>query len=74
MEKLTLKRFIFNEVISVRLIEQTNMQGTVWIVFVNTLNDNQEEDNLVYEAIELSREDAIALFNDKILIMSDLVS
>lgn len=65
MEKLTLKHFIFNEVISIRLIEQTNMQGTVWIVFVDTLIDDQEEENLVYEEQFANKESAEIVFQNK---------
>ena len=65
MEKLTLKRFIFNEVISLRLIEQSNMQGTVWIVFVDTLNDDQEEENLVCEEQFANKESAEIVFQNK---------
>lgn len=65
MEKLTLKRFIFNEVMSLRLIEQTNSQGTTYIVFVDTLNDDQEEENLVFEEQTANRDTAETVFQNK---------
>lgn len=65
MEKLTLKRFIFNEVLSLRLIEQTNSQGTIWTVFVDTLNDDQEEENLVFEKQTANRDTAETVFQNK---------
>lgn len=65
MEKLTLKRFIFNEVLSLRLIEQTNSQGTTWTVFVDTLNDDQEEENLVFEEQTANRDTAETVFQNK---------
>lgn len=65
MEKLTLKRFIFNEVLSLRLIEQTNSQGTIWTVFVDTLNDDQEEENLVFEEQTANRDTAETVFQNK---------
>lgn len=65
MEKLTLKRFIFNEVMSLRLIEQTNSQGTTWTVFVDILNDDQEEENLVFEEQTANRDTAETVFQNK---------
>lgn len=65
MEKLTLKRFIFNEVLSLRLIEQTNSQGTIWTVFVDTLNDDQEEENLVFKKQTANRDTAETVFQNK---------
>lgn len=65
MEKLTLKRFIFNEVMSLRLIEQTNSQGTIWTVFVDTLNDDQEEENLVFEEQTANKDTAETVFQNK---------
>lgn len=65
MEKLTLKRFIFNEVMSIRLIERSNVQNTTWTVFVDTLNDDEEEENLVFEEEFSSRENAEIVFQNK---------
>nr|DAD67066.1 MAG TPA: hypothetical protein [Podoviridae sp. ctBev14] len=65
MEKLTLKRFIFNEVLSLRLIEQTNSQGTIWTVFVDTLNDDQEEENVVFEEQTANKDSAETVFQNK---------
>ena len=65
MEKLTLKRFIFNEVLSLRLIEQTNSQGTTWTVFVDILNDDQEEENLVFEEQTANKDTAETVFQNK---------
>lgn len=65
MENLTLKRFIFNEVMSIRLIERSNVQNTPWTVFVDTLNDDEEEENLVFEEEFSSRENAEIVFQNK---------
>lgn len=73
MEKLTLKRFIFNEVMSLRLIEQTNSQGTIWTVFVDTLNDDQEEENLVFEEQTANRDTAETVFQNKYNCLLDLL-
>lgn len=73
MEKLTLKRFIFNEVMSLRLIEQTNSQGTTWAVFVDTLNDDQEEENLIFEEQTANRDTAETIFQNKYNCLLDLL-
>ena len=65
MEELTHRRFIFNEVISLNLIEKTNHKGTFFEVTIATLDDNQEEDKLVYEEEFPSKEGALIIFQNK---------
>lgn len=65
MDKLTLKRFIFNEVISLKLVEQTNAQATTWSIIVATLDDNQEEENLVFEEQTAYKDVAETIFQNK---------
>lgn len=65
MDKLTLRRFIFNEIFAVKLVEQTNSQATTWTVIVATLDDNQNEDNLVFEEETAYKDTAEAIFQNK---------
>ena len=65
MDKLTLKRFIFNEVMSLKLVEQTNTQTTTWVVIVATLDDNENEDNLVFEEETAYKDTAETIFQNK---------
>lgn len=65
MDKLTLKRFIFNEVMSLKLVEQTNTQTTTWVVSVTTLDNNENEDNLVFEEETAYKDTAETIFQNK---------
>lgn len=65
MEKLTLRRFIFNEVLVLKLVEQTNIQATTWAVIVATLDDNENEDNLVFEEQVANKDAAEIIFQNK---------
>ena len=65
MVKLTLKRFIFNEVMSLKLVEQTNAQTTTWVIIVATLDDNENEDNLVFEEETAYKDTAETIFQNK---------
>lgn len=65
MEKVTLRRFVFNEVLVLKLVEQTNAQATTWAVIVVTLDDNENEDNLVCEEQFITKENAEIVFQNK---------
>ena len=65
MDKLTLRRFIFNEVLVLKLVEQTNAQATAWAVIIATLDDNENEDNLVFEEQFANKESAEIVFQNK---------
>lgn len=65
MDKLTLRRFIFNEVLVLKLVEQTNTQGTMWAVIIATLDDNENEDNLVFEEQFANKSAAETIFQNK---------
>ena len=65
MEKVTLRRFVFNEVLVLKLVEQTNTQATTWAVLVVTLDDNENEDNLVCEEQFITKENAEIVFQNK---------
>ena len=65
MDKLTLRRFVFNEVLVLKLVEQTNAQATTWAVIVVTLDDNENEDNLVCEEQFITKENAEIVFQNK---------
>ena len=65
MEKVTLRRFVFNEVLVLKLVEQTNTQGTMWAVIVATLDDNENEDSLVFEERVASKGAAETIFQNK---------
>lgn len=65
MDKLTLRRFIFNEVLVLKLVEQTNVQATTWAVIVATLDDDQEEENLVFEEQVANKSAAETIFQNK---------
>lgn len=65
MEKVTLRRFVFNEVLVLKLVEQTNAQATTWAVIVVTLDDNENEDNLVCEDQFITKENAEIVFQNK---------
>jgi len=74
MEELTLRRYVYMEVMSVDLTKVSDRDGTHYEVTVNTLDDNQEEDKLVYEFKSLILQDVIEVFNTKVSLMSGLVS
>lgn len=65
MDKLTLRRFIFNEVLVLKLVEQTNAQATAWVVIIATLDDNENEDNLVFEEQFANKGAAETIFQNK---------
>lgn len=65
MDKLTLRRFIFNEVLVLKLVEQTNAQATAWAVIIATLDDNENEDNLVFEEQFANKNAAETVFQNK---------
>lgn len=65
MDKLTLRRFIFNEVLVLKLVEQTNAQATAWAVIIATLDDNENEDNLVFEEQFVNKSAAETVFQNK---------
>lgn len=65
MEKVTLRYFVFNEVLVLKLVEQTNTQGTMWAVIVATLDDNENEDSLVFEERVANKGAAETIFQNK---------
>lgn len=65
MEELTLRRFIFNEVMSVKLVEKFDAQNTKWFVIVSTLDDEEDEDNLVFEKQFADKESALTALQYK---------
>ena len=48
-----------------KLVEQTNAQATTWAVIVVTLDDNENEDNLVCEDQFITKENAEIVFQNK---------
>ena len=73
MEELTLRRFIFNEVMSVKLVEKSDAQSTKWFVIVSTLDDEEDEDNLVFEKQFADKESALTALQYKYSCLLGLV-
>lgn len=74
MKELTLRKFIFKEVLSVDLEEISDTSGTRYEVNVYTLNDEQEPQNLVYKFEAQSLGVALSTFKNKVNMLTGLVS
>lgn len=74
MEELTLRRFIFNEVMSVKLVEKSDATDTKWSIIVSTLDDEELDNNLVSEFTTTSKGTAFSTFEQKVNLLTGLVS
>ena len=74
MEQLILRRYDFIEIMSVILTEFTNHEDTRYEVTVITLNDDLEEDKLVYRFKTQSKGTAFSTFEHKVNMLTGLVS
>lgn len=64
MEKM-LRQFIFNEAVSLNLIEITDVQGTKWAINVYTLDDEQRAEKLISEEHFAIKDSALTIFQNK---------